>query len=394
MNKKILTNSLLISVALITVFALMEVTPVMSGTNNCKILPTNKEIEVTYCEQCGQGGTLTGRCQKESEGGCSCADDFCAQWIAEPNETLTCDWSIGIHVCKAVCHDINMMPVCSQVSKFGGAVTYSYNTLLQIDPFPVTQCGFCPVGSPCNSETDCGSHRCINGFCECQIAGGRAENPIDCCYPLIWEYGYCQWPNATTTTTLRTCKATDTSLTYPRGDDPFVYGTCSDSFGAYTEDKCLSSDTLLETYCPSPLGTCAVSNKLCPNDYYCYGGKCTPKTETTLSTTTRPVAITTTIPYVEPYTNCEREGGIGCFSGSTGCSMACRAQGQWGFCELGPANLGYYPGCGFGDCCCFCVGERTVRLGTSATLTSIVVAVIFVAVIIGIMYAILRRTRK
>jgi len=67
----------------------------------------------------------------------------------------------------------------------------------------------------------------------------------------------------------------------------------------------------------------------------------------------------------QSYTSCEAEGGE-CMMGSGGCRIACKDQGKWGYCELGDPRLGYYPGCGERDCCCFCIGERkTTMIGTT-----------------------------
>ncbi len=66
----------------------------------------------------------------------------------------------------------------------------------------------------------------------------------------------------------------------------------------------------------------------------------------------------TTATTIQPYTDCEAEGGR-CMMGSMGCSIACKRMNYaMGVCELGLPSLGYYPGCGERDCCCFCVGEK------------------------------------
>jgi hypothetical protein len=41
--------------------------------------------------------------------------------------------------------------------------------------------------------------------------------------------------------------------------------------------------------------------------------------------------------------------------GSWGCIVSCWRLGRFfGYCELPDPRLGWYPGCGTRDCCCFC----------------------------------------
>jgi len=113
--------------------------------------------------------------------------------------------------------------------------------------------------------------------------------------------------------------------------------------------------------------------------------------------------------------DCEAEGGE-CMRGSGGCRIACRVQGKWGFCELGDSRLGYYPGCGERDCCCFCIGERTTVTTTSSEVgqglivtttipvmkgynvrtvylnlfSNFVIVIIIVVIMIGILFGVFR----
>jgi parallel beta-helix repeat protein len=50
---------------------------------------------------------------------------------------------------------------------------------------------------------------------------------------------------------------------------------------------------------------------------------------------------------------CSAEGGR-CMSGSGGCIVYCKRLGKEGYCELPDPELGWYPGCSPGNCCCLC----------------------------------------
>jgi len=102
--------------------------------------------------------------------------------------------------------------------------------------------------------------------------------------------------------------------------------------------------------------------------------------------------------------------------GSGGCSVMCKRMGyKMGICEMGLPNVGYYPGCGERDCCCFCVGEPTTTTTPSGSgkglvvtttmpvnkgynvrtvylnlFNNFVIVIITVGIILGIVYGIMK----
>ncbi|MDI6825572.1 MAG: hypothetical protein QMD36_00005, partial [Candidatus Aenigmarchaeota archaeon] len=89
-------------------------------------------------------------------------------------------------------------------------------------------------------------------------------------------------------------------------------------------------------------------------------------TTTTTSITTTMIRITTTrITTTTIPESCEGMGGIGCFMGSGGCSVACKSMGYgFGICEFWPPTVGdCEPGC-----CCYCTGKLTTTTKVTTTI--------------------------
>jgi hypothetical protein len=176
------------SAILIALFLVLTVGPGMSGTFDCKILPTQQEERDLYCSTCGNAYAFCDIKPTLGISGCQCAEDFCAKWI----DNDVCDWSRGIHVCKAVCNDVVNMPTCSQVAAHGAVSS----TGTPIGPFPFTCCGYVPTGGCCDENSDCATGKC-NGFsaacpryksCTCSNENGQCMSDKDCCPSMIPIY--------------------------------------------------------------------------------------------------------------------------------------------------------------------------------------------------------------
>jgi len=119
----------------------------------------------------------------------------------------------------------------------------------------------------------------------------------------------------------------------------------------------------------------------------------TTSTTTTKPTTTTTTRLSITTTSIGPYTNCKLEGGR-CIMGSGGCIAYCERLGKGGYCEIADPKLGYYPGCGIRDCCCFCEGVITRgwrRISLSLTyenlpllFTGIFLSIIFMVAIFAV----------
>jgi len=166
------------SAILIALFLVLTVGPGMSGTFDCKILPSVKEDRDSYCATCGNAYAFCDIKPTPGISGCQCAEDFCGKWI----DNDVCDWSHGIHVCKGVCKDIANMPICSQVA----------SGMTPIGPFPFTCCGYVPTGGCCDENNDCATGKC-NGFnaacpgyksCACSNENGQCMSDKDCCLSI------------------------------------------------------------------------------------------------------------------------------------------------------------------------------------------------------------------
>jgi len=183
LNKAVTKYSFLVgSGILVAAILLMTVGPAMSQVRyDCKILPSAKEDEITYCPTCG---IAFARCDiKPTPGysGCACAESDCDLWISND----ICDWDRGVHVCKSVCKDPVGMPICSQVAAHGAVSSAG----TPIQPFPFSCCGYVPNGGCCDENIDCATGKC-NGFnancpgfkaCSCSNVNEPCMGDKDCC---------------------------------------------------------------------------------------------------------------------------------------------------------------------------------------------------------------------
>jgi hypothetical protein len=187
LNKAVTKYSFLVGSAILAAaILLLTVGPVMSGTYKCLILPSIKEDRDYYCTTCGLAFALCDIKPTPGFSGCTCAEDFCTKWI----DNDICDWSFGIHVCKAVCKDVINMPICNQVSGSGTSVSSTGIPLDHpVQPFPFSCCGYVPKGGCCDDNSDCATGKC-NDFnaacpgyksCSCSNETQPCMSDKDCC---------------------------------------------------------------------------------------------------------------------------------------------------------------------------------------------------------------------
>jgi hypothetical protein len=184
MNRNLKKSGFLVSVIFAIVFLSIAVNQVSAayfplGTAKCSILPGDPATSTEYCPTCP---TATVRCDhKPTPGlsGCACADLACQDMINND----ACDWTEGVHICKAVCNDIPSLAYCSQVAKTKALL----NNIPILPgwgnyPFIIVQ-DFVPPGGYCKSNNDCRSdfgHICQNSNV-CAITNGKCTVNSDCC---------------------------------------------------------------------------------------------------------------------------------------------------------------------------------------------------------------------
>jgi len=181
MNLNTKKISLLISVIFAIVFLSITVNSVLavcqSSAATCRILPGTGKIspciekdiyldEIAdllhqYCPSCPVNLALAFCAFKPIPGvsGCSNADTKCAEWINND----CCNWTEGVHICKAVCSDVNQLAFCSQVvATRVRAARMAGEKILGVDPntIPIPEPGqistlmasfdYVPLGGCCN----------------------------------------------------------------------------------------------------------------------------------------------------------------------------------------------------------------------------------------------------
>jgi len=216
-----------------------------------------------------------------------------------------------------------------------------------------------PNGDECcnNPATDCIQDDCIIESCggdnECEysyepqgtLCGLARDCPADACNGFKAQF----YPDDghDTCDGAGTCVVYDCDLqkSYCTDNDP-LDGVNSLECGAPCDQDsdCESNNCLRDCTCAAPLPLCSqpcISAEYCVSkgNYDCGLYSCPSGSPGSCCCVPR---------------NCEKLGGD-CMMGSMGCSITCKSQGKWGFCEIEDPNLGYFPGCSPGDCCCFCI---------------------------------------
>jgi len=169
--------SLLISVIFAIVFLSTTVNIALAqATAHCYILPGNPNKVTTciendiyakdpdasalYCPDCPtEAKAFCNFKPIPGQSGCQFADSKCAEWI---NNDL-CNWTMGVHICKAVCSDINQLAFCSQViATKVSAARMASEKIMGVAPntIPITKTGqistlletfdYVPLGGCCN----------------------------------------------------------------------------------------------------------------------------------------------------------------------------------------------------------------------------------------------------
>jgi hypothetical protein len=205
MNRNLKKSGFLVSVIFALVFLSIAVNQVSAayfplGTAKCSILPGDPATSTEYCPTCP---TATARCEhKPTPGlsGCACADLACQNMINND----ACDWTEGVHICKAVCNDIASLSYCSQVAKTTGTalsrdtiskITYGniYGVVILQDFIPPRGC--CSNDGECQPKDAYGTvldpyARCLKYSSDCSKVGknaccrvtdGECISTADCC---------------------------------------------------------------------------------------------------------------------------------------------------------------------------------------------------------------------
>jgi len=186
-------SGFLVSVIFALVFLSIAVSQVSAayfplGTAKCSILPGDPATSTEYCPSCPVANARCDHKPTPGQSGCACADEICQQFINND----TCDWTEGVHICKAVCNDIPSLAYCSQVAKTkalgiglpipDGGIRY---------PFVILQ-DYVPPGGCCNrnaSYNECKNAHCLKpSSCksryQCCLLAGETGCTVDadCCY--------------------------------------------------------------------------------------------------------------------------------------------------------------------------------------------------------------------
>jgi hypothetical protein len=215
MNREIKKSSFLVSVIFAIVFLSIAGNLVLAGDATCSILPGDPAASTEYCPNCpkalehvdhkptpGLSGCTHPSATDPSQYG---ADEWCKYWI----DYNTCDWTVGVHICKAVCSDVASLPYCSQVAKAGSASL----GLIPILPFNIILQDFVPLQGCCKSDVDCNYD--VIGTAVCRksnlLAGGSSYCPVKNEYGVILYYNNqcCRVTNGKCTSAADCCSSND-----------------------------------------------------------------------------------------------------------------------------------------------------------------------------------------
>jgi hypothetical protein len=160
MNRKAMmkNSSLIIASALLVVFLLMTVGPVLSGDWICYILPSLNEDRDLYCPDYMNweediAAAFCNILPTPGISGCTCANDHCMGWI----DNDVCRWEgeySGIYVAKPVCRNL-AGTMCEEVARTG--------IIEKVGRFLRTYDCFIPAGGCCDTNEECVTGKC-GGF--------------------------------------------------------------------------------------------------------------------------------------------------------------------------------------------------------------------------------------
>ena len=187
MNRSLKKNDFLVSVIFALVFLSIAVSQVSAatyfpaGTAKCSILPGDPSTSTEYCPTCPH---FTATCEhKPTPGlsGCDCAELKCQDMVNRD----ACDWTEGIHICKAVCNDISELYFCSRY-----ASTKALTKGIPVPPIGLFEIAFVklqdyvPLGGCCNpyaSYNECNNTNNRNAHCLNLKTSSICKSGYNCC---------------------------------------------------------------------------------------------------------------------------------------------------------------------------------------------------------------------